>query len=362
MNLQHSRHGGNIWQIAKEYKIPIEKIIDFSTNINPLGIPNRVENKLIENMHLISYYPDPYCSQFIQKLSETLCIKKENILVGNGSTELIYTISAAISPKKVVIPIPTFSEYENSVKAHNAEIEFYICREENNFKINIARMIKLLPYSQMIFVCNPNNPTGSVLSKEELVFLAKKCQQNNVLLLIDETYINFVIDDEDFTMIHNIDNNQIIVLRSFTKFFAIPGLRLGYMVANKNIIEKIKKFQPVWSVNILAQIAACEIIKDKEYIQKTKEYIQIQAKILRGHFVDIYDIIKPYPTVTNFILCRFNRSYNYNHIFRRLIQEHGIIVRNCSNFRRLSNRYFRVAIRTEKENKKLIHAFWKVLE
>ena len=354
MNFQH---GGNVWQILEKNNIPLDKLIDFSVNINPLVVSNKIQEELKENMPLISYYPDPYCNKLKHELSESLSIEEENILVGNGAAELIYITSAGLLPEKVTIPVPTFSEYEKSVRTYSkqSKIQFYITNEKDNFKINVNELIKYLKNTKMVFICNPNNPTGNILSKDELLFLNEECKKNNVILFIDETFINFMNNENEFTMIYNTKDNPIIVLRSFTKFFAIPGLRLGYLVANKNIIEKIRNFQPVWSVNILAQIAGFEVIQDKEYIRKSKMFIEKEREFLY-HQLSKIKILKVYPSYANFILLKIL----YNKLDTEKLQEQlikrNILIRDCSNFCGLNNKFFRIAVRKREENMKLLSA------
>jgi threonine-phosphate decarboxylase len=354
-------HGGNIWQVAEEYGKDINKLVDFSASINPLGIPVNVKNALIKNMDLLTHYPPPDCRALVKGLSAYLRVPEENILMGNGSIELIYAIPPIFSPANVVIPVPTFSEYEKSVKTHGAPITFFTCREKDNFRIDVNELLKSLPaHGGMVFLCNPNNPTGGIISRDELIFLAKKCRRHHAVLVIDETFINFVADESAVTMIHHVDL-PVIVIRSFTKFFAIPGLRLGYLVANKGIVEHIRKFHPPWSVNLLAQIAGLEMLKDTAYIRTTKEYVRAETEKLTARFRAMHDVIKVYPAAANFILCKFRAKYDYREIYDNLIIKYNLVVRNCHNFRQLNDSYFRVAVRTGSENSRLIAALSELL-
>lgn len=352
-------HGGNITEIATRFKKEPHEIIDFSANINPIGLPKGIIETITQNINKICYYPDPKCTELTNELAEYLGLKAENILIGNGSMEFIYIIPPTFKPERVLIVAPTFIEYELVTRVHGAELEFCICKERDNFEINVDRIVKHLPNIDMMFICNPNNPTGYVLAKEKLKFLASGCSKNEVMLVVDETFINFLEDEDEFTVMHNL-TDILIVLRSFTKFFALPGLRLGYLISSERAVQKIKKFQPVWSVNTLAQAVGKEIISNKQYIENTKRLIHNQLAFLQTQLATIR-VIKVFPSVTNFILCKFNKVLNYNEIYETLIAEHNIVVRNCSNFRGLTNRYFRVAVRSEKENEKLVTALKDIL-
>lgn len=356
------RHGGNIWEIVEKYGLDINALTDFSASINPLGIPVKARVAIKKNLNLINHYPSPDCRVLSREIAGYVGVKEENILAGNGSTELIYNIASAFLPGNVIIPVPTFSEYENSVKIHGANITFIAGKEENNFKIEVERLAKALPRGGgMVFVCNPNNPTGGIISADELKFLAKKCRQNNVILVIDEAFIDFTEDESRYSMVHNL-NGSVIIIRSFTKFFAIPGLRLGYIVSNKKIIERIKKYKPSWSVNTLAQAAGVEMLKSSGYIRETKEFIRQEGRRLTGCFMKMSDKIKVYPSAANFIFAKFLKKYDSRDIYESIITRHNLIIRNCGNFKGLSSQYFRAAIKKRGENNRLIEAISELLQ
>lgn len=356
-----SCHGGNIKEATEKYNLSSKNILDFSANINPLGLSARVKKIITNNINSIIHYPDSWCTELKDKLSKYLKVASYNLLVGNGSTELIYLIAQSLQPKKVLIPIPTFSEYEGAVNLTDGKCIFLKIKETENFEIKIEKIIKCLPSINLIFLCNPNNPTGFILSREKLLTLVKNCQKYKVTLVIDEAFIDFVKATDNLTMIKIAkDCSNVLVLRSLTKFFAIPGLRVGFLVGNKKNIKKISKIQLPWSVNCFGQLAAKEAINDTSYIKKIRKYIFKEKEIFFKKLENINGL-KPYPSSTNFILCKLlNNKFNSKTVSASLARS-GILIRDCSNFRGLNNKFIRLAVRKKAENKILVDTLNKIL-
>ncbi|MBL7151664.1 MAG: threonine-phosphate decarboxylase [Candidatus Omnitrophica bacterium] len=333
-------HGGNIYNFKKE-------VIDFSANINPLGLPLGIKGSICKDLESILHYPDPQARGLTAGISRYWGIGRENILAGNGSIELIYLILHALRPKTAVIPVPSFSEYERAAGIANCKIRFLKLKEKEGFKLNLAS----LGNADILFVPNPNNPTGNLLLQEP----ADSKKFSGRLLIADEAFMDFLPDEKKHTLIWRaVKHKNLIVLRTFTKFFALPGLRAGYLVAHQDIIRRLKQCQPPWSVNTLAQDAAEMILHEKGYIKKTRIFVEKQ----RGHlFREISAIrgLRPYPSEANFILIRIENETSASLLAKRLIQK-GILIRDCSNFRGLGNKFIRVAVRSRAENSKLIRA------
>ncbi len=346
--LSNGVHGGNIYEIKRRYK---KDVIDFSANINPLGLTENIKREFIRCYKLILHYPDPEAKDLIRQIAGYLGINAENILIGNGSTELIYLIAHAFKPKKALIPAPTFSEYERAVKSVGSKIEFLKLREMDSFTLNITNSDK----SDISFVSNPNNPTGNLLIEN------KKFVLNSKLNVIDEAFMDFLPDEKSYTLIWKaVKDKRIIVLRSFTKFFALPGLRIGYLVAHKNLIKRLKQAQPPWSVNSIAQYLAGILLNDKDYIENSRKLIKEERGFLLQELARIKGL-KPYPSVANFLLIKIvNGNINSSILTSKLIQK-GILIRDCSNFRNLNKRYIRVAVRSHRENTMLINALREIL-
>ncbi|MFH1199230.1 MAG: threonine-phosphate decarboxylase CobD [Candidatus Omnitrophota bacterium] len=345
-------HGGNIYAIKEKYG---KKVIDFSASINPLGLPQSTENILSRIPEAITHYPDPEAKKLTSAVARYLKINEENILVGNGSIELIYLIAQAIQPKTTLILTPSFSEYERASRCLKSKITFVNLNPEKGFLWDVR---DFKGCSDLLFLCNPNNPTGNLTLTDPAAiknFPAK-------LTVIDESFMDFLEDEKKYTFLRQaIASQKIIVLRTFTKFFALAGLRIGYLVAHKNVIRKLKAYQIPWSVNVFAQSAAEAALSDKKYMKKTRALIEKEREFI---FTGLSAIkgLAPYPSVANFILVKIkNNLMNAAGLRQKLIQK-GILIRDCANFRGLNNKYFRVAIRLRADNLRLLKALQEIFE
>ena len=338
-------HGGNIYEVKRKYD---KEVIDFSANINPLGLPPQVKKTVCENFNHILHYPDPEAKGMTRAISQCWKIKKENILVGNGSIELIYLIASCFKPKTTLIHAPTFSEYERAARTVKSKIKILRLKETEGFSFNISG----IGNSDMFFLCNPNNPTGNLLIKTARVIDKLPVK----LVVIDEAFMDFLPDQKNHTLIPRaVKSKKIVVLRTLTKFFALPGLRIGYLVAHKEIINKLKEYQPPWSVNSLAQLAGQMILTDKCYIRKTCELIAKERNFLFKQIAKI-EGLNIYPSFTNFVLVKIeNKNLTSTCLEKKLIKD-NLLVRDCANFKGLGNKFIRIAVRTRKENLKLLRS------
>jgi threonine-phosphate decarboxylase len=367
-----TEHGGNIYKLAEELGISESKLVDFSASINPLGISRKVKDAIIKNLDGLINYPDPDMRILRENLSEHHGIDPETILCANGSTELIYLIPRALKPKKVLIPAPTFSEYERACKlSSELRVMSYELKKENNFRVvpdefisaikgNINSKLKIqnsklnsklltlnstLP-CDMAFLCNPNNPTGHLLEKNDVLKIAEAARDMKCVLVVDEAFIDFT--PEESVIGHVQDNPYLIALRSMTKFYALTGLRIGYGIFHPGLIYKITAFKEPWTVNNLAQKTAIAALYDSEYADKTQRLIKSEKEFLENSFNKMG--IKHFPSDANFYLLRI---MNGNHIVQKL-RGKGILVRDCSNFKGLDSSYIRVAVKSRKHNRMLL--------
>jgi len=247
-------HGGNIWKIAKENGLRPEDIIDFSASINPLGPSPRAIDAIKSAAALLGHYPEPQADSMKSELAFFHKLPEENILAGNGSTQFIYLIPQVLKPKAALLIEPAFSEYRNSLIANHCTVDEIILREEDDFCLARDRLFDVLKKGyDILYLGNPANPTGVVADKKTVIEIATACKRYGTILIVDEAFIHFV--EEDSVKQEAVLFDNLIVLRSMTKFFAMPGLRLGYTIAHKNIIKQFEKFVPPWSVNTLAIVA-----------------------------------------------------------------------------------------------------------
>lgn len=351
-------HGGNLERAMEKYDISSEEIIDFSANINPLGFSPKIREIIIKNLNQLSHYPDPECKEAKKEISHYFKIDYENIILGNGSTELIYLIVQTLKPKKVLIPIPTFYEYEKALNNYNASIKFYKLIEKQEFSISINEIISQLAGIDLVFLCNPNNPTGTFLHREEILILVKEIHRRKIFLVLDEAFIDL---HEEESFIKEVKKyNYLIILRSLTKFFGLPGLRIGFGVGSSKLIKELEIQKIPWSVNYLAQIAAREVLKDEKLISKSRYFLLKEKEFFYQELSNI-EGLKVYKPSSNFIFIKLLGNISSEKLQDQLGRK-GILIRDCSNFRGLEKgKFIRVAVRTRKENIKLLKEIKSIL-
>ncbi|HRZ86759.1 MAG TPA: threonine-phosphate decarboxylase CobD [bacterium] len=320
-------------------------LADFSANISPLGTSAAARRAAMAMMGLIRHYPDPFSSELKQKIARRLRVREENVLVGNGSIELIYLIMHAFLPKSVLLPVPTFSEYERAARAVGASARYIQLKEDDGFALTCRGSLR----ADMVFLCNPNNPTGNLLAASRRL-PAWRCG----LTVVDEAFIDFLPDEKEHTFVNEAAGDRgLVVVRSFTKFFALPGLRLGCIIGHTDTIRRLAAHQHPWSVNALAQAAGEAVIDDDEYREMAVAAVEKERSYLFRALSRI-DGIRPFPSAANFILVKIERKGITAERLRDRLLRAGILIRDCGNFRGLDNRYFRVAVRTRRENRALI--------
>lgn len=341
-------HGGNIYRLAEELNVDEHEIIDFSASINPLGVPKGVISAIKEKGKLLFNYPDPDAKQLSQTIGQHLCINPESIICGNGSTELIYLVVRALKPKKVIIPSPTFSEYERAVLTENqkSEIKSQKLRQENNFDIDTTEFIQHMKSCDMAFLCNPNNPTGRLLKKKEILKIANAAKDLRCHLVVDEAFIDFLPGESVIKEVEN--NSYLIVLRSMTKFYALSGLRIGYCAAHPSVLNVMKEYREPWTINTLAQAAGTVALNDNLYREKTFRVIKNEKKTLEKGLRALK--ITYFQSSANFYLLK---SGDAHEIISRL-RNKRILVRDCSNFKGLDKSYIRIAVKSNKDNMRLL--------
>lgn len=364
-------HGGNIYKIFREKNM--DKILDYSSNINPYGLPENLKKEIFEKLFVLERYPDPDYIELREKIAEKNNLNIENIIVGNGATEIIFLFMKILSPKKVLIVSPTFGEYERAIKAStlandSLEINYFELKETENFVLNVKNLETELENNyDLLILCNPNNPTGQFLKLKKLEEILKICEQKNTKLFIDEAFVEFVEDWENESIINSKENKEnLFVIRAFTKFFAIPGLRLGYGICfNNNLLKKMLEKKEPWSVNNIADLAGKTVLDDENYIQKTKEWIKDQKKYMYENLNKI-EGLRAYKTEVNFILLKIEDNLLEKGLdvknLRKKMLEKGILIRDASNFIYLNKHYFRLAIKDKLNNEKVIETLTSILK
>ena len=343
--MQRFKHGGDIYE-----KSGIN--LDFSININPLGMPDGVKEAVIQDIDSYSRYPDPHCRNLRKALAEHHKIKKNQILCGNGAADCIFRICAAKKPNKVLVLAPTFSEYERPVQLFGGHIIEYALDPQQDFLLTDDFLEALTEDLDMVFLCNPNNPTGRLVSRGLMEQIAKRCQARNITLVIDECFLPL---SSGTSMIDQLESySNLLILRAFTKLYAMAGLRLGYLLGAAKNIQEIEGFGAEWSVSIPAQTAGISALSlEPEWSDQTNHFILEERdwmiECLKGLGAKVY------PSETNFILL----SHEVD-LFEQL-KEQGILVRNCANFTGLDESFIRIGLKTRKDNEKLIQKIGRIV-
>ncbi len=361
-----TKHGGDIWSLRPDRGDGIRGLIDFSSSINPEGLaPGAREAAiaLLNNPRLSAAYPDPCSGELIAAIKAYLGegVGEENILAGNGSTEFIYLIPGVLKPARALIVEPAFSEYAAALSAEGAEVTPFFLSEKDDFALDAERLKEAIKGTKpdCLYVANPTNPIGRLMGKEMLLDIAEFCRGLGVRLIVDEAFIDF---NEAFSLKKEAcREDNIIVLRSMTKFFAMAALRLGYMVAGKGLIERFRACIPTWSVNTVAGFAGIASLRDKAYIDRARRWLAGEGPVMRGALSSINGI-KAYPSTANFTTARLTSGVVTARRLRGLLIKKGFLIRELSNMRGLGEGFFRVAVKDADNNRALITALKDVLE
>ncbi|MED4400755.1 pyridoxal phosphate-dependent aminotransferase [Metabacillus fastidiosus] len=338
-------HGANpqfLYEVMN-VKMP-EKIIDFSVNTNPFAINDHFEMSDISAW--ISEYPDPNCTQLKKKYAEELAVKEGQLLFGNGASQCIFLLAENFQGKAVGIIEPTFNEYRRACDAFQCTIHTWAINEQNEWQVLLNEFESFLKEIDVLFLCNPNNPTGTIFSNvDEIIKLTEKY---DVSLIIDEAFYDFC-ESGDMTSLHNIHQYEhLIILRSVTKMYNLAGARLGYIIAQEKLINELNKKLPTWSVNGIAQQLGLQAVErmDKEVLRTRKrindERKRVCEKLGNAGFYTS-------SSVTNYYLLRERVSENAHSLLIYLLQN-GAVVRHTENFAHLNGKYIRIAVKTKAEN------------
>ena len=348
-------HGGNIYRLKREGK---GELLDYSSNINPLGVPESFKRAIIENFDILEKYPDPDYVELRENIGRYNKVDVKNIIAGNGATEILFLYMKAMKPKKTLIISPSFAEYKRALDSVESEIIHYPLLEENNYNLDIESFLKEVPKCDLVVICNPNNPTGSFISLENIKKINDVLSEKGIKLFIDEAFIEFIRGWEDMTSVLLEDKN-IFVMRALTKFFAVPGVRLGYGITyDEEIMKKMEKYKEPWSVNSFADIAGKIMLWDKEYIEATENWIEEEKKWFYEESCKIENI-KTFKTNVNFILVKLLKKNSS--VVRDEMIEKGVVVRDASNFMFLNEQYIRLAIKNRENNIKVLQALKEVM-
>ena len=350
-------HGSDIEKICEVYHLNQKDIVKFGANVNPLGLSENVKKQLASRLDILSSYPDRNYTTLRSTISEYCNVPAEFILPGNGSSELISLLIQERNPKHTLIIGPTYSEYSRELSFSGSTQEYYHLREEDNFVLNVDDLCQTLEENyDFLIICNPNNPTSSAITREDLRKLIAFCAAKNIFVMIDETYVEFAPDINEITAVTlTKEFTNLMVLRGVSKFYAAPGMRLGYgITGNLEFLKKIKEKQVPWSLNSLGALAGELMLKDKDYIHRTRELILSERNRLL-HALETIPTYKTYPAYANFILLKIQKTglSSYD-VFDACIRQ-GLMIRDCSSFECLDGEYIRFCIMNPEDNTRLLN-------
>lgn len=349
-------HGGNIGRAAKQLGIDEKKIIDFSSNVNPLGPSSAALRAARKSLSNVDRYPDPEMAALRRAIARYFGIKTGQVMCGNGSNELIHLIPRAFRPKRVLIPAPTFSEYGPAAEEAGAEPVLLPLKERDGFRVDPLEMAFALKGVDMAFLCNPNNPTGLVIPKSEMLEIVRYAVENGVRLVIDEAFMDFI--EAESMVKEAVQSSRVICLRTFTLFFGMPGLRVGYAVSSEETIASLRACQEPWTINIPGERAAIAALQDWRYIKRTRRLMEKQrTKLLAA--LRLLPGLEPYLGSTNFIFMK--AAKHDSSLLAEKLGLRGLLVRDCSSFPGLDNHFLRVSVRKGSDNKRLLRGLREIL-
>lgn len=344
-----ARHGGDIYHNNVIY--------DFSVNTNPLGMSASVKRQLASCVDMFEKYPDIRCDRLRTEISHKENIPKENILCGNGASEIFKLVTEAVKPRKALVTAPAFSGYEYAVRAVGGEVFYYYLDEDNDFIVDTditSRLDSLPEDPDIIFLCSPSNPVGRIIDKNILSEVLSYCENKRIYLVVDECFLGFTDNYETLSMKSEIKSNYLIVVNAFTKLYAMAGLRLGWCVSgNKKLLGRMERLKTEWSVSVPAQIAGISALKDDNYLKETRRYIKEERSKMSAWLTGMG--IKVFPSDAGFLLIKSKIN-----LYKELLGK-KVLIRQCSNFMGLSGGFYRIAVRTAYENHELQKILGEIL-
>ena len=323
-------HGGNVFAAAMELGVDWPSILDYSANINPLGPPPGLKQHLFKSFGLTEHYPAPYAETWLEELAAGYRLTADHFLAGNGTTDLIYLLARVLKPKRAAIAVPAFTEYEHGLEQVGSPYCQVPCRVEDNFEITtdvVERLFKTEP--DLIFVGHPTSPAGRLVEPKVMEMLLDLSKRSQAILVVDEAFLDFTQAE---SLVFAADRHRnLLVLRSMTKFYALPGLRLGYLAGDEKLVRKLKEGQAPWAVNSLAQAAGLYCLSQPDYARRTCELVTRERLWLSGRLTKL-GLGQVIPGTANYILVRLNPEGLTETELIAKLRKMGILIRGCSSF------------------------------
>ena len=352
-------HGGNIHELARQLACQPEDIIDMSSNMNPLGPPHGLMDHLRARLETIFVLPEADADRMTNAAADWHHVRHERILGGNGTTQFIYTLPRALTTKKALIVAPTYADYADACRMEAVSWDYLFTRAADDFIPDMDTLDKTAAGYDTIFICNPNNPTGRLIPADGLKRICRNHPETR--FIIDESYLPFVLDGDKESLVRT-DLDNVIILSSMSKIFRIPGLRVGFLIGAERVIQKLAAYAMPWSVNSLAQEAICYLLAQtdrlRRFIESARDFIAQEKKRFMAAFQDVPGI-RFYPSETGFFLGELE-NMTAETVWTEMARRR-FLIRDCSNFRGLSDRFIRISLKTGAENEKAAQALGQIL-
>lgn len=351
--MKEFEHGGNVYgEISKD--AGFDRWLDFSANINPLGLADSVRQSMIDGVDKVVNYPDPAAKSLKQAISEYYDVPAANVVLGNGAVELLYLYVKVIEAKVVQIPVPSFSEYERAARSVTADVRYLYLDEGQEFAIDCDRLLEDMPGADVLMLCNPNNPTGKLIFRQDMERIVAAAEKHGVNVIVDESFMDFRTDADRYSVMSLTGKySNLMGLQSLTKFYAIPGLRLGFAVCNETLVQKIEQHKDPWNVNLLAQAAGVAGLNDVAYQKQSRQVVSENMLELAASLGELSGV-KVYSPAVNFILLNIRETGIDSGELTARMRKYGILIRDCSNYPGLDGNYVRVAVKGKDDNRRLV--------
>ena len=340
-------HGGDVYHH--------QGCIDFSANCNPLGTPEGIKKAIIKSLEHINDYPQVGCTPLKKAIAEYENTKPDQVICGNGAAEVIFSLCRAVNPRRALVPAPTFAEYQQALYSVDCQVEFFPLNGKKGFVLEEDFLQALTKEIDIIFLCNPNNPTGITIPQDLLEEILETCAMQGIFMVVDECFLDFVKDPEKYTLKGKLEKYPgLFILKAFTKRYAIPGVRLGYgFCSDRKVLDRMEAVTQPWNVSTMAQQAGMAALKESEYVEAGRQIIFRESAWMKEKMRQVG--LTVYPSEANYIF-----FYGPEDLFERCVAK-GILIRDCSNYLGLKKGYYRVAVKLHEQNEKLIEVLEEVL-
>lgn len=337
-------HGGDITGFEEKYG---RRPIDFSANVSPLGLPDGVKKAIIDSLDRADEYPDPLCRKLCRTIAEYEGCGTKQVLCGAGAADLIFRITAALKPKSALVTAPSFSEYESALRLAGCRVQYHLLHKEENFNLTERIFEDLKKEPEIVFLCQPNNPTGQIIELPLMNSILDYCESRGILLVMDECFVDLLDKSSGYTLKNRLESPYLIILKAFTKTYAMAGIRLGYCLSsNEKLLADMAACGQPWAVSSVAQAAGIAALKETDYVERLRSMIAEQRPRLIEGLRSCG--CRVHGSKANFIFFESRPGLDEE------IKEYGIQLRSCANYRGLGNGYYRVAVRTAADNDVLL--------